>query len=194
LITEEYCLTQLISEPTHLTPTSETLIDVIFTSHPDIFTSSGTFPFSNSDHLLIYQSCTKVCCYKNCNVEAFLAYLYVTPWHTVDIFASIDDKLDYWKSLFTSVVEDHFPLCTVCLRSHSVKWMNVQVAKLIRSHNYFHTKFKCTKRLSDWNKFKLLKKAIIRELWRAKAEYFANVGNTIAKNPWRGWNLLNAAV
>jgi len=89
LITEEYCLTQLISEPTHLTPTSETLIDVIFTSHSDLFTSSGTFPFSNSDHLLIYgectfkigvsQSCTKVFCYKNCNDETFLADLNVIP-------------------------------------------------------------------------------------------------------------------
>ena len=85
LITEEYCLSQLISEPTRLTPTSETLIDVIFTTHPDRFTSSGTFPFSNSDHLLIYgertvrigasQSYTKVRCYKNCDTEAFLADL-----------------------------------------------------------------------------------------------------------------------
>ena len=45
LITEEYCLSQLISEPTRSTPTSETLIDVIFTTHPDRFTNSRTFPF-----------------------------------------------------------------------------------------------------------------------------------------------------
>jgi len=72
--------------------------------------------------------------------------------------------------------------------------MNVRVAKLIRSHNYYHTKFRRTKDLSDWNKFKLLKKAAIRELQRTKAEYFANVGDTISNNPQRGWNLLNAAV
>ena len=45
LIVEEYCLTQLISEPTRLTPTSQTLIDVIFVTCPGLFTGSGTFPF-----------------------------------------------------------------------------------------------------------------------------------------------------
>ena len=49
LIIEEFCLTQMISEPTRVTPISKSLIDVLFTTHPDLFVSSGTFPFSNSD-------------------------------------------------------------------------------------------------------------------------------------------------
>ena len=204
LITEEYCLTQLISEPTRLTPTSETLTDVIFTTHPDQFASSGTFPFSNSGHLLIYgertvrievsQSYTKVRCYKKCDPEAFLADLDDVPWHTMEVFTSVDDKLDCWRSLFTSVVDEHFPLRSVHLRNHSLKWMNDRVVKLMRSCNYFRTKFKRTKCPSDWNKFKLLKKAVIRELRRAKAVYFADIGHTISGNPRKGWNLLNSAV
>ena len=110
----------------------------------------------------------------------------------------VDDKLDCWKSLFTSVVDDHFPLRTVRLRSHSLKWLNDTVIKLMRSRlgsrNYFRTKFKRTKCSSDWNKFRLLKKAVIRELRRAKAVYFADVARTISHNPRKGWNLLNSAV
>ena len=45
LIIEEFCLTQMISTPTRVTSTSETSIDVLFTTHPDQFTNSGTFPF-----------------------------------------------------------------------------------------------------------------------------------------------------
>ena len=112
----------------------------------------------------------------------------------MEVFTSVDDKLDCWKSLFTSVVDDHFPLHTVCLRSHSLKWMNDRIIKLMRSRNYFCTKFKRTRCSSDWNKFKLLKKAVIRELHRAKADYFANVACTISHNPRKGWNLLNSAV
>ena len=151
LIIEEFCLTQIISEPTRVTPTNESLIDVLFTTHPDLFVSSGTFPFSNSDHLLIYgertvrieaaQSYARVHCYKKCDPDAFLADLNNVPWHTMEVFTSVDDKLDCWKSLFTSVVGDHFPLCTVRLRSHSLKWMNDRVIKLMRSRNYFRTKF-----------------------------------------------------
>ena len=116
------------------------------------------------------------------------------PWHTMEVFTSVDDKLDCWKSLFTSVVDDHFPLRTIRLRSHSLKWMNDRVTKLMRSRNYFRTKFKRTRCSSDWNKFKLLKKAVIRELRRAKADYFADVARTISHNPRKGWNLLNSAV
>ena len=143
LIVEEFCLTQMISEPTCITPTSETLIDVLFTTHPDQFTSSGTFPFSNSDHFLIYgehagrvatsQSYTRVRCYKKCDPDAFLADLNDVPWHTMGVFTSVDDKLDCWKSLFTSVVDEHFSLRSVCLRSYSLKWMNNRVIKLMRS-------------------------------------------------------------
>ena len=34
-ITDVYNLKQLVNEPTRVTPMSSTLIDVIFTSHPD---------------------------------------------------------------------------------------------------------------------------------------------------------------
>ena len=112
----------------------------------------------------------------------------------MEVFTSVDDKLDCWRSLFTSVVDEHFPLRSVCLRNHSLKWMNDRVVKLMRSCNYFRTKFKRTKCPSDWNKFKLLKKAVIRELRRAKAVYFADIGHTISGNPRKGWNLLNSAV
>ena len=140
------------------------------------------------------RSYTKVRCYKKCDPNAFLADLNNVPWHTTDVFTSVDGKLDCWKSLFNSVIDEHFPLRSVCLRSHSLKWMNDRVIKFMRSRNYFCTKYKHTKCSSDWNKLKLLKKAVVRELRRAKAAYFADVGHTISHNPRKGWSLLNSAV
>ena len=56
MITEELSLSQLVGEPTRVTPSTESLIiiDVLFTTNPYLFASSGTLAFSNSDHLLIY--------------------------------------------------------------------------------------------------------------------------------------------
>ena len=45
-IADIYNLKQLITEPTRVTPVSSTLIDVIFTSHPDNF-------FGINDNLLL---------------------------------------------------------------------------------------------------------------------------------------------
>ena len=53
-ITDIYNLKQLINEPTRVTPVSSTLIDVIFTSHPDNVFCSGVSHVGISDHSLIY--------------------------------------------------------------------------------------------------------------------------------------------
>ena len=56
LIAEEFSLTQLhlISGPTCVSIATESLLDVIFVTDPQLFAASGTMAFSNSDHLLIY--------------------------------------------------------------------------------------------------------------------------------------------
>ena len=109
-----------------VSPSSESLIDVLFTTDPQLFASMGIFALSTNDHLLIYgerTECTKgyshftqIRYFKDQNVEAFLSDLQDVPLHTMDIFSSIDDKWSYWQSLFTSVLDVHFPLHTVHLR------------------------------------------------------------------------------
>ena len=58
-ILDIYGLSQLISEPTRITPTSRTLIDLCITSSPEKIFSSGVIHLAISDHSLIFmtQSC-----------------------------------------------------------------------------------------------------------------------------------------
>ena len=53
-ITDIYGLQQLIAEPTRITPTSATLIDVIFTNCPDKVVCSGVRHISISDHSIVF--------------------------------------------------------------------------------------------------------------------------------------------
>ena len=53
-VTDIYGLQQLITEPTRITPTSATLIDVIFTNCPDRVVCSGVRHLSISDHSLVF--------------------------------------------------------------------------------------------------------------------------------------------
>ena len=50
----DHNLKQLISQPTRITNHSLTLLDVLFTSDPELFLSTGTVEFIGSDHLMIY--------------------------------------------------------------------------------------------------------------------------------------------
>ena len=53
-VTEIYGLQQLITGSTRITPTSATLIDVIFTNCPDRIVCSGVRQISISDHSIVF--------------------------------------------------------------------------------------------------------------------------------------------
>ena len=53
-ILDLYDLTQLITEPTRITPVSQTLIDLCITNYPEKISASGVLPLGISDHSLIY--------------------------------------------------------------------------------------------------------------------------------------------
>ena len=59
LIMSENNLRQLISEPTRITNHSQTLLDNLFTSSPDLFTSAGATECLGSDHLIILVNAKK---------------------------------------------------------------------------------------------------------------------------------------
>ena len=53
-VSDVYGLKQLITEPTRITPSSSSLIDLIFTNQPDLISFSGVSHVGIRDHSLIY--------------------------------------------------------------------------------------------------------------------------------------------
>ena len=53
-IADLYCLQQLISDPTRISESSSTLIDLIYTNSPDRVVCSGVSHVSISDHSMVY--------------------------------------------------------------------------------------------------------------------------------------------
>ena len=51
---DRFCMTNTVTEPTHVTNCSTSLIDLILTSTPERFALSGTMKLGLSDHDLIY--------------------------------------------------------------------------------------------------------------------------------------------
>ena len=59
-ILDMYVLSQLISEPTRITPTSSTLIDLCITSSPEKISKAGVVHLGISDHSLVFMT-LKIC-------------------------------------------------------------------------------------------------------------------------------------
>ena len=116
-ILDIYGLSQLISEPTRITPTSRTLIDLCITSSPEKISNSGVVHLAISDHSLVFMT-LKICyertgihrtietrVFKNFNHHHFLNDVAQQPWNRVP-----ETMWDVWKKLFMEVVDKHAPL------------------------------------------------------------------------------------
>ena len=102
-IMADHQLTQLITNPTRVTPNSQTIIDHCYVSSSVSVASSGTVPLAGSDHQMIYATLPsssaettaptvkEVHSFKKCNLNSLSNDLADAPWGTIDAFDDIDD-------------------------------------------------------------------------------------------------------
>ena len=203
LAASENNLKQLITEPTRCINHSQTLLDVLVTSSPDLFSSAGCVEFTGSDHLMIYSEClqevpvqSKVCTvrsFKKCDVEELSVELMDAPWQVMDTFNDVNDMWYYWKSLFLDVLDKHAPLLKVRRKMRgNDDWLDSGLRSLMRSRSYYRRKHRKTCAVEDWERFKALRNEVNRRVRVAKVEYYQSICKNISKQPRSTWSQLNA--
>ena len=104
---EANTLSQLISVSTRYSQTSATLIDLLITSTPRIFSRAGVLENALSDHHPIYGVIPNLSCrqqhkvistrrWREDCVEAFQADLVNIPWNELRAPNDIDGKVENW--------------------------------------------------------------------------------------------------
>ena len=120
-------LTQMIAEPTRVTKSSATLIDVILASNKNLVRAAKVIPVSISDHDLVYAvlklnrqrpkpTFITTRSFKKYQHEAFLRNISLIPWSVVDFFDEVNDSLHAFNLLFNEVLDEHAPVRTIKLR------------------------------------------------------------------------------
>ena len=121
-IMQLYQLTQIIDDPTRVTKSTKSILDVCITSSPDKIIQSGLVHLGISDHSLIYatrklnsvikgnsQDSVEFRNFRKFNVESFLSDLYMLPWVELDCKQNVDEMWECWKTLFLQVLDKHAP-------------------------------------------------------------------------------------
>ena len=112
-----------ISQPTRVKKQLQTLIDLCFVSALTQFTF-GVTPlagivttcyFMHLDQWGDLPNQLEIHSFKKCNLDTPLTHLQETPWGVMDVFISIDDKWDYWKTLFMRITNED-GLCTMVMQ------------------------------------------------------------------------------
>ena len=131
---DQFCLTNTINEPTRVTISSATLIDVILVSHPHHWSPSGTIHLGISDNDLVYivrkQRLPKAKAktfetrsMKRFEEMSFLSDLAAVPWDSAFVFNEVDDVWAHWSCLYKQVLDKHAPTTKKIIRGNQLPWI-----------------------------------------------------------------------
>ncbi|XP_044182741.1 uncharacterized protein LOC122963371 [Acropora millepora] len=131
-----YIFTQLIKEPTRITDTSRTMIDLVFANNEHRIVKFGVVTAPLSDHFLVFciikagfTTKAKPRLLENFKPTLFNDDLRNTPWHIVENEGNVDD------ALFSEVADQHAPVKRRRVKGIPLPWMNSQLSDTIKEHD-----------------------------------------------------------
>ena len=202
-ILDIYGLSQLISEPTRITPTSSTLIDLCITSSPEKISKAGVVHLGISDHSLVFMT-LKICyertgshrtietrAFKNFNHHHFLDDVAQQPWHKIFSETNPEVMWDVWKNLFMEVVDKHAPLQNKRVSNKHSPWITYELTRKIYKRNYMKKIAIQENSATAWERYKQARNEVNNAIKSAKKQYFTHNLEVNKMNPRKTWKLID---
>ena len=179
---------ELINEPTRITDSSSSLLDVCIVSSPENVLNTGVIHVGFSDHSLIYlirkintfpKTNTireiEIRNYKHLNSENFLNDLRRQYWVLVNSKSDINAMWALWKKLFLEILNKHAPLRSKRIRNKpNLPW----IPKDIRNKMFERDRLKriaITSNEEDvWKTYKSYKNKVNIAFKKAKMNYYTS--------------------
>ena len=203
-ITDLYGLHQLIDEPTCITDTTSTLIDLIYTNCPDKVVCSGVCHVSISDHSLIFayrklligvaskrHNTIEYRSFKNFSRDYFRSNIASENWDALDNFQDPNNMWCEWKIKFLNVVDAHAPLRTKRVRSKRSPWITSELKKCMHERDIMKLKAIHSKNLQDWGEFKRLHNKVNSDIRIVKESYNKKSFTENKNDSRRTWQTIN---
>ena len=142
-ILDIYGIKQLINEPTRITSSSRTLIDLCLINTPSHVVDAGVLSLSISDHSLIYairkahyvQGVPKtvhIRSMKQFNRKHYLRDLEQKNWHNVYCSADPNVMWKTWKENLMSAIDKHAALRSRRVKNRKSPWITKELRQKIR--------------------------------------------------------------
>ena len=173
---------QKIRDPTRITPTSSTCIDLSFTNSDDAI--CGVQNICVADHLLTHTVLGKQRVktaqryftsrnLKRINEQRWKHDMDSAPWVTIEAFDDINDAWNAWKSIFLEIVDSHAPVRRYrSSKSKRAAWRNQDVDDLRELRDYYRHRAHTSNRPEDWALYRQTRNAATASGRRRKKQYF----------------------
>ena len=185
-VLRNYGLVNVIKQPTRVTASTNSLIDLSIVSEKEKVLKSGVFETGIADHRLDYSilKLSKTRCppvtkeiidWKKCNVRNFKEEIGLVPWHSCQAFDDVDDN--YWmvEKLHEQIKTEQLPKRKAKVRMKSLPYVNSKIRKLMNQRYKQLIKAQKSKDPEDWKMHKELRNKVSREMKRAERNYWVKL-------------------
>ena len=195
-------LSQLISEPTKITDTSTSLLDVILVTDKHLVVESGVVNVCISDHSLVF--CTlslkvpkpsphNICVrsYKNYNPDLFSSS--VSELALFVKVCDIDDvnlKLAMFDDAFLTNLNTYAPIKSVKIRNRSMAFVKKEIKDTMRTRDQLRERFRLTRDIADWNSYRNARNDVKTKIKQAEFEYVQQEINRDKGNTGSMWKVI----
>ena len=191
-----------MKDPTRISKTASTIIDLIITSDVNKITKCGSYDAGTSDHHIVYALVKlrkknerpvlkEVTSCKNVNLDQIRSDFESTPWDICSVFEEVDDIAWAWELLYKDIINNHLKRRKAKIRSNSLPWMNTLIRKSMNNRYKLLQKAQKSNDLNDWKEYKKARNHTTslcgeteRNYWRTKLEN--------AKSSEDFWNTVNS--
>ena len=206
-----YDMTQMIDKPTRVAFTkdsnneelniSKTLIDLMFSTCPEIHRNTQVKQYTISDHYVVKSTLYietvqkhNTVTYRNYNSfnqESFIEDLKNSG--LVESTTEIDNTNEAWqnfKCLFEEICAKHAPICHSRLKIRKNKWMDREILLSMYARDNLYKKAVKTKLEEDLNNYKTAKNKVTSMIRHKKKEYYEQVlvNNNDINSIWKVLN------
>ncbi len=133
--------------------------------------------------------------FKAFNETKFICDVNAAPWHLLEIFDEMDDKISTMYQLLSQILDEHTPLRQKRVRSDSYPWISGFVVELIRQKSYALKCFLRNRTELTWKFFKRARNRAAEAIRASKKEYFSSAlkeNNDNPKETWKTQKLLQS--
>jgi len=172
-ICDIYDLDTLMKEPTRISTTRASCLDVILSNVPMFMKTSGVIETGICDHLLVNTVLKTKMLYANAvvtkkrtfmtfNQDDFQKDLSRTLFHIAYVFDDMDDVYWCWEMLYNQVLDDHAPMRSFKRRSSvESKFITPEIRREMAERNRLKKKFNRSRNQYDWESYRLVRNKVV---------------------------------
>ena len=185
-ILSKYNLQNIINEPTRVTNTTSTCIDLLLTNHKSIINNSQVLPPFNSDHSKITAEIT----YKTYKAQAYKKTirkyeeadknliknkLESQDWSFINSNDDMNQINENFSNIITELADLSIPKVSFTYRPNDKPWMNNNIRRIMRQRDRLFLKAKNKNTELSWINYRNKRNEVVQMIRDTKKSYIANL-------------------